>query len=806
MYAAFGILDALVMPEQKFTIWYIRFIIIGPVLFGILLISFSKFFKKYMQPIMAFGFILAGGAIVAMIVIAPPPVSYSYYAGMILVFMWGYTLIRLFFVWACLAGWLQVILYEIAAIWISPTPMDVFINNNFFFISSNIVGMMACYSIEFYARRDFFMKQQLKVEQKNVSKINRELENRVIKRTEDYQIVNRALEQKIADHKQAEKALRESEERYRALVENANDMVFRTDDDGYFTFANTSITRIAGYEEGEIIGKHYLTMIHPDMREKAVKFFSHQFAEGIQNSYSEYLVIKKDGSEFWVGQNTQLIIENGKIIGFQGVSRDITERKRLEMELKESEEKYREMSIIDGLTQLYNSRHFYNQLKMEIDRLERHEYPLTLLLLDIDNFKIFNDTYGHIEGDQVLLRLGQVIKRCMRKEDSAYRYGGEEFTVILPMTAKEEGAVIAERIREEFKKEIFFPVPDKNINLTISIGLAQYKKQEDIKAFVNRADQLMYQSKKNGKDRTCFEEDIRKLIIPEIEYLKRLADNGGPTEDQYEELVQFYKSLNMKRKKGIMSDSDVLNIWKAVPEAYYTTDTMQGYAILKPLGYAGDFVIIDRIYNGWLSPKPHLVNWDRFFHTLGAARAVVNRKKYFLDILRSLRTKNTKCEVLNIGCGSSQDIKEFLSEGKSQIFFECVDYDKNAIEYSYNKIKENGFLNHVEFYRNNALRFRPSKQYDLIWSAGLFDYLDEETFKILLTRQLAFIKTGGELVIGNFSVNNPSRDCMECGNWFVYHRSPEELIKMASECGIPGEKITVKAEPLGVNLFLHISQ
>lgn len=504
LYAAFGILDALLMPEQKFIIWLIRFVIVGPGLIGVLLISFSRIFEKYMQPVLAFAYILAGGGIVCMIFIAPPPVSYSYYAGLILVFMWGYILIRLFFIWALFAGWLQVVLYEIAAIWVNPTPLSVFVSNNFFFISANVIGMLACYSIEFYARRDFFMNQQLEVERENISKINQELEDRVIKRTQDYQIVNRALKQEITGHKQADKALRESEERYRELVENANDMVLRTDNKGYFTFINTSMIRITGYEEKEIIGKHYLTMVHPEMREEAAKLFNRQFAEKIKNSYSEYRIIKKDGDEIWVGQNTQLIFENGRIVGFQAVSRDITDRRRLEKELKESEERYRELSIIDGLTQLYNSRYFYSQLKMEIDRIERHEYPLTLMLLDLDDFKIFNDTYGHIEGDHVLLRLGQLIKRCLRKEDSAYRYGGEEFTIILPMTAKEEGAVTAERIREELRKENFSPVPDKNVNITVSIGLAQYRNHENVSDFVNRVDNLMYQSKKNGKDKICF--------------------------------------------------------------------------------------------------------------------------------------------------------------------------------------------------------------------------------------------------------------------------------------------------------------
>jgi diguanylate cyclase (GGDEF)-like protein/PAS domain S-box-containing protein len=184
---------------------------------------------------------------------------------------------------------------------------------------------------------------------------------------------------------------------------------------------------------------------------------------------------------------------------------DITVRKRAEDALRESEERYRELSIVDELTQLYNSRHFYFQLKIELDRSKRYEQPLTLLLLDLDNFKAFNDIYGHVEGDQVLLRLGQVVKRCLRETDFAYRYGGEEFTILMPVTTSAHGAFTAERIRTEFKKENFSPAPGKDVHVTVSIGLGQYKPQEDMKAFVHRVDQLMYQAKKNGKDRVCSE-------------------------------------------------------------------------------------------------------------------------------------------------------------------------------------------------------------------------------------------------------------------------------------------------------------
>jgi diguanylate cyclase (GGDEF)-like protein len=98
-----------------------------------------------------------------------------------------------------------------------------------------------------------------------------------------------------------------------------------------------------------------------------------------------------------------------------------------------------------------------------------------------------------------------VVKRCLRETDFAYRYGGEEFTVLLPMTTSTDGAVTAERIRTEIKKETFSPAPGQDVHVTVSIGLAQYKPKEEMKAFVHRVDQLMYQGKKGGKDRVCSE-------------------------------------------------------------------------------------------------------------------------------------------------------------------------------------------------------------------------------------------------------------------------------------------------------------
>ena len=154
----------------------------------------------------------------------------------------------------------------------------------------------------------------------------------------------RGIARDITERKRAEEALRESEERYRTLVENASDMVFGTDENGYFTFINPAVLRITGYEKEEIIGKHYKMLVRPDMFKEAITFFANQLIKKIHNTYYEYPIITKDGHELWFGQNMQLIMENDRVTGFQAVARDITDRKRAEETLRESEEKYRRLA------------------------------------------------------------------------------------------------------------------------------------------------------------------------------------------------------------------------------------------------------------------------------------------------------------------------------------------------------------------------------------------------------------------------------------------------------------------------------
>ena len=138
-----------------------------------------------------------------------------------------------------------------------------------------------------------------------------------------------------------EEALRESEERYRDLVENANDLVYRMDSTGNIAYVNPSGLRITGYKQEELIGKDYSTLIRLDMRGDAIKFFGRQFVKRIDSTYSEFPILTKEGDEVWLGQNTELIVKDGQVIGFQAVSRDITERRNTEKKLQDTLESLR---------------------------------------------------------------------------------------------------------------------------------------------------------------------------------------------------------------------------------------------------------------------------------------------------------------------------------------------------------------------------------------------------------------------------------------------------------------------------------
>jgi diguanylate cyclase (GGDEF)-like protein len=161
-------------------------------------------------------------------------------------------------------------------------------------------------------------------------------------------------------------------------------------------------------------------------------------------------------------------------------------------------ERLRILSIRDPLTELYNSRHFYAQLEYEIQRSERYLHPLSLIFIDIDSFKAINDTYGHMVGDQALLLIAAKMQACLRSHDTAYRFAGDEFTTILPETTADNAKFVAERIRSEMENASLVIFEQEITKITLSIGVAEYQRNEKKEQFVHRADVTMYEAKKSG--------------------------------------------------------------------------------------------------------------------------------------------------------------------------------------------------------------------------------------------------------------------------------------------------------------------
>lgn len=287
----------------------------------------------------------------------------------------------------------------------------------------------------------------------------------------------------------------------------------------------------------------------------------------------------------------------------------------------------------------------------------------------------------------------------------------------------------------------------------------------------------------------------------DLNYIRVLVASGGPQSEQYEELNYWFKSIGKKAREGHVTRDQIREMWAVFGDAF-SLSTMQGRVVNKPRGYAGDYETIDRIYTKWHSPKGDLVNWDKFFHWQKAAVAVRNRKEYFKEMLTKLDNLDFGNRfVLNVGSGPCRDISEFLSRSPStHIRFECLDMDNKAVDYAKAMLNDDRVLHSCQ----DVFKFNSETKYDLVWSAGLFDYLDDGKFVFLFRSLLNMVAPGGEIVIGNFSESNPSRDYMEFGEWFLCHRNEEKLRSLAHASGCNHSAVTVDMDPTGVNLFVRV--
>lgn len=210
-YGTFAFLDAKVFPDLKEQFWLIRFGLITPVLVLIYALSYTKGFKKYMQWAIAFVMFSTSFGIIIMIILGAQKQNYSYYAGIILIFIFGYTFTRARFIYASIAGWSIVLAYEISIFVFSETPLDTIISNNFFFISANMIGMFISYFLELTSRSEFYTRVLLEKEKENVKQANNALEKRVLERTEQLYNANLDLKKEMEIRRKFEKERAELE-------------------------------------------------------------------------------------------------------------------------------------------------------------------------------------------------------------------------------------------------------------------------------------------------------------------------------------------------------------------------------------------------------------------------------------------------------------------------------------------------------------------------------------------------------------------------------------------------------------------
>lgn len=336
-FGIFGILDAWIVPEAKYQLWFIRYALYCPFALGILVFSYSRWFKKCMQVCIALVVGLAGLGIIAMLVLAPQSGSSSYYAGLILVFIFGYTFFKLDFIYASVVGIMIVVAYEFTAIWATETPIHILINNNFYFLTGNLLGMFACYSIQYNSRKEFLQAQLLETEKKKVHSANFELENKVEQRTGQLLRANNVLKQEINERNRAEEHLRESEEKYRSILESMEEGYYEFDISGHLKFFNDAFHRIVGYTREDLMGTNYRKFTEPKDANRVFRAFNNVYVSQKPSREFEWQIIRRDGQTRYLDASVSIAKSpDGEPIGFRGMIRDVTDRNLAEQSLKKA--------------------------------------------------------------------------------------------------------------------------------------------------------------------------------------------------------------------------------------------------------------------------------------------------------------------------------------------------------------------------------------------------------------------------------------------------------------------------------------
>jgi extracellular factor (EF) 3-hydroxypalmitic acid methyl ester biosynthesis protein len=266
------------------------------------------------------------------------------------------------------------------------------------------------------------------------------------------------------------------------------------------------------------------------------------------------------------------------------------------------------------------------------------------------------------------------------------------------------------------------------------------------------------------------------------EFLNYLIENGGPELRDYEKLTSIVNNM----------DPADINDFREKIKTILNENTLIGHAFIKPYGYPGDFILLDRIYKFDVNEDSRYKKWDLLFQNQPAANAVRNRKDFFVEYCKNLVLKKQNAKVLILGSGPAEDVYEFLTSypESNNLSFELIDFDQAAIDFSMKKNKK--FDRQISYNRINVLRFNSYELYDLIWSAGITDYFKDKHFTFLIRKYINCLTEGGVMVISNFSTKNPTKRLMEViSNWYLNHRTETDLFRIASDANIDKEMVSV---------------
>jgi len=282
-----------------------------------------------------------------------------------------------------------------------------------------------------------------------------------------------------------------------------------------------------------------------------------------------------------------------------------------------------------------------------------------------------------------------------------------------------------------------------------------------------------------------------------------IIEQNGPTEEQYTELSNWFESM-LKFPNQNDSDYEGLAEIKLIfTDLFQDKESMFGHVMHWPHGYPGDYEIIEKIYQYHIVPNPKFEKWDKWFQQTEAVQAVRNRKTYFKEFVAKKAANGKTIKVLNLASGPCRDLLEFFEEyPNADVYFDCIEIDPNAVQYARQLLGIH--KNKVTFHLANVFKYDTIEQYDLIWSAGLFDYFDDKIFVKVLQRYQHNLNLDGEIVVGNFYSKNPTRKLMQFFGWVLNYRTYDQLLDLAANAGYSPSKMRVESEPTGVNLFIRI--